>query len=162
MRRRLLKFAAAVSLLLFLAMVALWMRSYQTHDEIRHDSITDTDRDPTPLHCRRIVVWSAWGGIVVIVERRELGRGDATKPEPGWRYLHHDARPYPSIRSNPFTLFDRCGIQLFNRAQRRGVADPQLMARIPYWLVILLLPLPLLAFMRALRMRSRSRQGLCP
>jgi hypothetical protein len=162
MRRALLNFASVGLVLACVGIGVLWLRSYRTQDEIRHSSITDTGAEPTPLHCRRLVVWSAWGGIVVIAERQERGRGDAMKPDPGWQYRRQNPRPYPDIRRNPFTVFDRWGIQLFNRAQRIAFADPQLMVRIPYWLMmLLLLPLPLLVLVRAWRARSRASRSFC-
>jgi hypothetical protein len=97
-RRRLLNFASAVSLLSFIAIVVLWVRSYHVVDtagRYREQWVGNT------LHDFDVGAYSEWGGLRFFLFRRSatIDPADATVylklPATQFTLLHEDASQYP-------------------------------------------------------------------
>jgi hypothetical protein len=81
MRRKLFNLAATASLVLGVAIAALWVRSYFVYDYLTRSQKTGLD------------FWSDWGQMGVLV----IDWGDQLKhPDSGFRYYH----PFPPVHDS--------------------------------------------------------------
>ena len=151
--RRLFACLTVLSLLLCLATLALWVRSYWRHDSLYHCSSDAPDIDIFGL-------WSNFGELSLFTSRypRDL--------EPGWHFhaqpsfadetISNFAKNFPQARSAHFLGFGFGHIPPPYDFDRYTA---------PHWFVALLFAaLPaarLRSILRTLRTRHRRRAGLC-
>jgi len=153
------KLMAAVSLAVFAAMLALWVRSHSFYDFA----------DYTKWGRKSFSVHSGLGLVLVEVERArskpswvERWLGFVDDRGQGWR-AGSDA---VNQRGRPFwiddtTVWGKLGLQLWyeNSAGRYG----WLRVSVPHWLVcVMAAVLPSMWFVRAYRAARRKGEGLCP
>src|SRR5947209_17435884 len=150
-RRRLFTIASALSLLLCLATIALWVRSYWLHEEVVRRS---PDRQVTML----LLLNSTWG---------ELGIGidffETVSPWPKWNYSRFASSSDSRIR----TVRNKVGVQVvailgFGYLQANKPNGSTHWIFFPHWFLALLLAIaPALHLRNILRTRRRNRIGLC-
>ncbi len=147
MRRRLFNILAAVSVVMGLATVVLWLRSYWISEAVRWDSNQSYEIGASagalvfhvyksevrsPLHHGHHLRFIRYGGSPI--DRR-------------WSYLHRVFRDFRRQETYFFLSEDR-GFGSY--------------CKIPFWpILVSTLLLPAVAFRRMLRERKRRRAGLC-
>ncbi len=169
MRRQLFHFAAAVSLLLCIVTVCLWVGSYFRFDHVIH---TVMPRDGANWYWRNRTVSSADGG-VLFIERGYLvttpGFADNWAHKVNeWEhavYMPWQNAPRPPFPGNHWFDFDR----RVNLTPRGSLTGPEILhidiltVRLPYWLVALVTGVaPAMWLVRRRREARRARKGLCP
>lgn len=158
--RRLLNVLTALSLLLFFAVAALWVRGYWKYDQVNWFSIDNNAS-----------LASGDGVIAVIFGPNHKGTG-ADPWQPGWRY-----RNYKAIGSQ-WGLPGQVRNARYRRLQRLGIAyDPDRLIvpsklpphrsghriYVPHWLVLVVLAAPPAAWAwRRRRRRRAATAGMCP
>jgi hypothetical protein len=179
-RRWLLNGLTAVSLVVCVAMGALWARSWHKGQSIER---VDPDRRIVVTSMYGLITASRWDGVFEPTlgtgfERNHAPRGTWQK----WMYWHGrefgDTGPTDwayepfcgSDRWWQMLGFDGCDLQL---KPRRGAAlhdwlQPQWSGRVrgltlPYWAVVLVFSvLPMISLLRLVQRFRHSRAGLCP
>jgi hypothetical protein len=143
-RRRLFTFLTILSLLLCLATVALWGRSYWLRDLLERDS-----GEPTNMQYDDI---SSDGGEL----RARIIRVTGKTPSGPTNGLLHDALPlHPQLRSIRFPHFG-----YYFESTGGGSVRALLF---PHWFIAILFAiLPAIRLRSILRTRRRHRIGLCP
>jgi hypothetical protein len=148
LKPRLLNLAAAVSLLLAIAIIVLWVRSYERRDSLVRSWHTYSEYRSwavqslySSLNFRIARVPDTGRPVTPSYEYEELGPRHFTDPDPYWF-------PFPPVRferSDPtYSYYTR---DVF----------------IAYWLLLLpTLPLPVIAIVRHRRRRQRETSNLCP
>ena len=107
MRRRLLNLLTALSLLLFVAVVAVWLRSYRVGELLMHDAFK---RDGPPYELTSTWFYLDSGGVGVIrtravctasspAEAREWFELYFRDHPAGWTRNRHDPWGYPKVAS---------------------------------------------------------------
>ena len=175
MFHRLFALLSALSLLLCVAVVALWVRSYRTAD-----LLTDWYHRPHGDHFIKCwpILHSERGGVSLNVRTYHI---DKALPFPSPRWQTAPARAYPArpvSRGPPDPTYTRVvrdtdrrfwGFQLARYAERpvtwSVASDTYFRATTPHWAwVALLLVLPLLwmrRYVSAARRRRRKARGKC-
>jgi hypothetical protein len=173
MRRRVFNILTALSLLLFVATVVIWVRSYWRADQLGYGRVrTDT----YPVY-NGILVASTHGGLR-IQPIRYSGKPlppDAYAHLPiGWQWTTFTAEPYPlspEATGDERSLWNRIGFE----AKMVGFDVPEGLQLISYRVTVVTLPYysvalltGILPFVRAClwgrryhRSKKRSRLGLC-
>jgi hypothetical protein len=170
MRRRLLNFLTALSLLVCVAVAALWVRSYFVADWVRWSAV---DYAAPEVHYR--TVQSDSGGIFVL-DRRDRWANFAQcveyyrclerylREQPGRMRREMAERGATSAYPRPVRMLGWTGFRHDHSARfDRFGGLTEWSAVVPYWsvgLAFLLLPAARLTF--ALRRRRRRVLGLCP
>ena len=146
--RHLSTLVAGLSLLLFVAVCGLWMRSHRYEEGVRVVS---------PRGVRYAIVYSTVGEMMV---------GGSTVPvgSPGWpNGVHHrvEGEPEPLERGpSNAVLFDRWGFGM--HAERPPYVVAPYAVWFPHWFAALvLLALPSRWLVTRVRRRARARRGLC-
>jgi hypothetical protein len=180
-RRRLFNLAAAVSLVLCVGTVALWVRSYSVVDVVGRYIL-----QPSTGLYSRVTLGSAGGSICCTIAKttggsyptrfaEEWAKGDTTF----WKYDHARLAPPDS----PSTMWERIGFVhhvfesdssgaapvvgrtaqgLIITVAMPGGTENHRTLGIPHWVFVLaLLVLPLLRFLWVRRQNSRAKQGCC-
>jgi hypothetical protein len=168
LRRRLFPFLTILSLLLCLATVALWVRSYWRCDTLEHVSLEAQWRN-------RLGIGSIFSELVLFDIRIPLDHpihqpADYTvassKVKLGWQHVTYDTSPMDTLESiatlrpsNRSFLFHGFG---YITNQAPSAASPHLAIGVPHWFLVLLFAiLPLLRLRSILRTRRQNRIGLC-
>jgi hypothetical protein len=165
-KRRLFNLAAAVSLVLCLAVVTLWVRSYWRWDSVarypyRAESRTYHQQSFDSVLGTLYVIWREEkldpGPAAEMAYNRTLGLYGET-----WRYSRHGLSG--ALRRGP-NFWERMGFD-FARAgaekTRNGNLVSAVVIRVPHWLLVALLaPMPVIYYVRRARNRHRTAQGLC-
>jgi hypothetical protein len=144
MKRRLFNLAAAVSLVVFIAVAALWVRSYWEGYALRY--VAQPPEGP-------LLTWTYVARGTIWVGRMESGRyspgwGFERFPRPGGVSYTRELLPGPILGFGymPWTA----------PGSMYGIA-------MPLWSVLLCaVPLPAWRMMRTLQRRARRTGGLCP
>ena len=152
MRRRLLNLLTALSLLLFVAVVTLWVRSYRVNDRL---NIWPVGASPGGAECRSYNLRSGKGGMAFWISSRN--------GPPAPRYVvtwsHNAAYWYPMQAKEAdgnMTRWNRLGFELRNHPRWFSVT-------LPYWPpAAALAALPALRLAGFVRRRKRVKRGLCP
>jgi hypothetical protein len=154
-RRRLFNFLTLLSLLLCLATVALWMRSYSRRQALLLFATS-------PGWIERLAIESLVGELSLSYDQFLGGTEDS-----GWIYevsspysvtTHGELlREYPRPRSATFLGFG------YDFYYSRSTDHPARAIWFPHWFLALILAvLPALRLRNLLRTRRRNRIGLCP
>ena len=166
MARRLFTLLSALSLLLCMATVVLWVRSYYVGDSVLWNPL-----DPQG-HGARWRLYEVMSGTGLL---RVQGTTLRAKPysyldgwrKPEWRYVREHPN-HPTWGSTAPTLADRLGFAYRRSVRWTGDEDDRITFDIcvPAWLPVLVFSLmPAAWFTRAWRARKRSNRngrGLCP
>ena len=135
MKRRLFNILSAMSLLLCVATMVLWVRSYWNPTDVWFVWCTETDSN-------RVSMDSRHGQVALDYVRDHNG-------EPNWLGYH-------DVNAHAKWGFD------FYHGQSNGRED-YMAIWVPYWLLVLSTALsPLLWLNSHVKNRKRSKQGLCP
>ena len=186
MRRRLFNLAAAVSLVLFVATVALWVQSYYSPGRLpwhwtRYTHGGDTDCALLNEELK-IDLISARGGFAIksVSERCDHGyRPQNMKVDTGYGWVAESNRDrsYESVQypwwSQPRSALCRgLGIEAYSYDQQSEAGEASLSRPVltfryrgivlPYWLPTGLFALPLIRIGRTIQSRRRRRVGHCP
>jgi hypothetical protein len=161
MRRHLLSFFAAFSLLLCAATIVFWHRSFLVVDGL---TVTDPLTEgawPT----RKCYLWSDRGRLVFIAQSRP-----GSPALSSLRYLRHvdhvvhardDGDGELPVFVDAF-LFPRPAVAGFNWSRGSSRSGNFLCLRVPYWaLAVAFMVLPSIGVSRGMRRRRRRRQGAC-
>ncbi len=152
-RRRLFAAVTILSLLLCLATVALWVRSYWRSDTLLRNS-------GDPQRAQYFGMGSKFGELSLFANHAPAG---SARLKQGWRFLTGSssattrfarfAKEYPQGRSAHFLGFGFAHISTPFRSATYVV---------PHWFCVLLFPaLPAVRLRSILRTRRRNRVGLC-
>jgi hypothetical protein len=171
LRRSASNIAAFLSLALFLAGLALWLRSHHVADEYKRVRVTKTG---SVIHASSHTLTSS-GGYLSCAARKLAIDGDADRfpwyveyfgQGRGWRTwppalldLHdfHEARPFRGVHIGRF------GFTTSHETVIPGVTSGKCLITVPHWaLAALAAVLPALRAAHFFRRRSRRRRGLCP
>jgi len=145
LKPRLLNLAAGVSLLLAVAIVALWMRSYVRGEGIIRSWHTSTER-------RSWAVESLYGSLNCYITRNHDVGGPIAPRYTYFGYTQGDLE-----QTNPLHWFR------FPPVQFEHLGDDERVIAVAYWLLLLpTLPLPVIAIARHRRRRHRETSNLCP
>ncbi|HSZ54996.1 MAG TPA: hypothetical protein VK797_05005 [Tepidisphaeraceae bacterium] len=146
MRRRLFAVASAISLLLFVGTVVLWVRSYAACDQLI-------------LYTRRSRIDLVSGlGILACSRTADLSH-ELVIPDSGWVYISNDPAPNRAWIC-PIPLVWGFGYYV-NRV--KGVADPWRALSVPYWAMALgSLIMPAAWLILSYRRWSCNRANHCP
>ncbi len=148
-----------VSAILFLAAVGMWGRSYWRRDVVRHIQ-------PAPLTVRSLGFFSASGRVEL-----EMTHFVASEPAPleefypstwayGWQWDAYEASEF--IDYYEYSRFGFGYSPLLQWPLSASVNISSWSIGVPHWFIALLcLPLPLIAFRRWRRKRRIEREGLC-
>jgi len=163
MKRRLLNLLTAMSLLLCVAAVAMWVRSHVTADHINYFRWVGSGRDVVERH-RMFSAASAEGALIVsTMQVLRLEGGFESGSQTGWRYGRAPSHPDHILRALSLPFFggpasvDVRGAG-FAFQYRRG----RFTAMAPWWsLLALASALPALRAWRRRRSGRRASRGLC-
>ena len=177
MKRRISKLTAGVSLLLCLAMIGLWVRSYHRTDivDIRQRFGQGADGRWVWRHLK---TWSSQGGLIIRWERHTWTNATpraVERPRLGWevKMPGEDFGHPPGAGWRPLMQFEHMVVPgggavtadgEFTGAARTGqlryIGD---WFYVPHWAVTVALAAPLaMALVRWRRERRRAARGLCP
>ena len=172
MRRKLFNLATAISLVLCIAIVALWGRSYWKAEVIQYQSPMGTP----PCKLRYLQIYSVHGGLSLRLLREtypQLKETELASPywnahiaglrrDVGWKYEALSPLQNPRI----FIGFDaQHEISSIEPWRRGSVIDYESwVGTIPFWFLMLLTLTPclILAYRRIRRATRRKAAGLCP
>jgi hypothetical protein len=157
LRRRLLDFLTILSLLLCLATVALWVRSYWRYDGVAHVSVSGDQQEVFESNYGELGHYSNHFGRSM-PELLTLPRWYSyTKPSDS------NGGPSSFARQNQFVQFD--WVPGFGYANYETSLNDYVYRSLwfPHWFPVLLFAiLPALRLRSILRTRRRHRCGLCP
>ena len=167
MRRSLLPIVAVLSLVLFAATVAVWIRSYFAQERVRWYSDWAVSTDGTRRSATGISINNNWGALRLVFLSRQAPVDseytlDGTEEPPGVFYASTESvRGYPS---NPNRL-QRLRFDWMLIRQHEEVEDLDVHLALPHWFLLVLLMFMNLPFMtstlRRCRAERRRRAGLC-
>jgi hypothetical protein len=148
-KRRLLAFCAALSLLLFAATVVVWVRSHRACDAVGWGTVRDVPAGQM-LELRGV----GWGGgRVCFVSAGDLP-ADVMSDYRGWFHLSQPPHALDRPRAQPSAL-NQLGFYLILPPSERGVI-------VPAWFLALgFAVLPVVAAVRWGRRRRSRRTGSC-
>ena len=163
MKRRLGHFCVLLSLLIFLAGLGVWVRSYFVRDLVVRQSEWI---DPTLAHSSAVLFFASRGRVV-------FGYDKIAQLLPAPQPAGLNGPPLPKghirwdwMRDAPSSLgvqrwFNKLGFG-YNRRPYNKATGSETYAWIPCWFVMLLsATLPTIVFARARRARRRQRTGCC-
>jgi hypothetical protein len=168
MWRRAFIFVAALSLVLFVAMAALWVRSYFVADAVA-GCVSETPRSEVCVQA-----WSNYGSISL--RRFDLTLSGATAPPPGYRLrdgLHFDVgqkQHWKTGDAGPWgqnRFHHLLGFRSHDGTYRRRLPDVTMVERdrgiaLPHWLpMVLAAAAPALWWRQRRKRRMRRHAGLC-
>ena len=159
MRRRLFTLLAALSLLLCVATIVLWVRSYPERDSLVH-------RGAAGEGTRIASLFSDNGRVRFQVLEFKRYRDEDDKL--GWSYFRSDGHVLPLDDLKVFTkaITSRHSSLGFGfLSTKESTPNPSWLraADVPHWfLAALFAILPALHFAATLRLRKSRREGLCP
>ena len=170
MKRRLLNLVTAVSLLLFVAVAALWVRSYLVSDDfdgvfVAHDGLPAEEDPPDPASHLYEIDWYVFADSGrLYVSRYAYGKEARGMQSParlktGWRYRRRPPAHY--------TLYEKSALRWIGAGfSSHGDGTPRTTSSwhvaVPFWLIAgAFAVLPAARAVARLR-RRRHRVGLCP
>jgi len=164
MRRRLFTFAAALSLLLCVAAIALWVRSYTGSDSVSRRWMTAADSHHIE-HRGQQIQWTL-GQVRFLIQNDTAffpGQMTPDSANPHWSYFRygagHDGWEAPPAES----IWNRLGFAAWETGWSSSFADSH--ARVwaaPAWLLTVILALlPAAWGWGAYRQRRRKQTGRC-
>ena len=145
LRRRVFTALSVLSLLLCVATLALWGRSYRYVDRVRWIGIYETTHQYFALESHR--------GLCALRSSRQDNRGLPIPENPGWAYLTaRTGDPLSFLPKERFLGFGYVHVGRINRT-----------VWLPHWsLALLFAILPALHLRAAIRLRRLNRIGHCP
>jgi hypothetical protein len=158
-KRRLFNLAAAVSLVFFLATMALWVRSFWQGDAVEFACSTD----PAAQEWRLWTFAHAQGAVWVLTQRDRPGYGITYRDLPTWQYVPVTMRRHPMLPEfvqgwHDYGWYAPTG-PLRGEERLRGFF-------LPWWVIVTLfatLPAAWTArYFRRLRAARLSRKNHCP
>ena len=149
MRRRLLKLLTVLSLLLCVAVVALWVRSYRWSDQL--------------------LWWSPDAALAVYYDHGRVYLAAAwplSQSKRGWERVARDVTGQPGVWERDAGAFNYSvsllGFGYGNVDRVDGIADRLRLVTVPHWFLCLAFAaLPASRLVSALRCRRLARAGLC-
>jgi hypothetical protein len=163
MKRRLFNLAAAVSLLLCLATVALWVRSYSRGDVPSCSWIRAFEPSTTRWDA---IAYVGRGGTLLSVSRMVLPQPHQGWGKPGFEFRKSvRLKPYYAATSPSGRWWNPSAFSYSSERQRLGPAgdSDQVWLEFPLWLLLLIfLVMPVIALRADLRRRRQYGPGCCP
>jgi hypothetical protein len=154
-KRRVFNVLAAVSLLLCVTTVLLWVRSYWVGEMFRIGLSRD---EPPGIHFWRLKIFTGRGGVQLWLGDGIVGNGNPTMLG-DLRHFEMPLRyPYDAYLQPPPPSF--AGMQFFRNPPAFGERYVGMTAPLPVWCVLFLV-LPIAAARQHRRRRHARRIGLC-